>query len=210
MTSIENALKIIGSRFAPRFTTLGTDDDGRVYYALSPGVAEREAALEYVEAAASGKVTRLKKKGRALSVDERKEMRDWSWFIAVWGTKPPSLVKNTAAAEKMAVDGAESSDEENVDDESVPRWWGFWDVEEITKLADWISVKFDVEDEREDLAGRDSLSTASIGSASLSGNRRQPHMEQLRRLVGHLRDYGALLQWRAGNDGYTLVERASD
>jgi hypothetical protein len=56
MTNIDNALKIIGSSFAPRFTSLGTDDDGRVYYALSPGVAEREAALEYLEVAASNKV----------------------------------------------------------------------------------------------------------------------------------------------------------
>ena len=197
MTDIENALKIIGSSFAPRFTNLGTDNDGRVYYALSPGAAEREAAFEYVEVASSDKAMKLKKKGRVLSLDDRSEMRDWSWFIAVWGTRPPFLsnMAEKTGPDKMAVeeaDDSEDSDEE--DEENVPRWWGFWDVEEIAKLAEWISVTSDLEEESDD-----STSMLSIG------HRRQPRIEQLKRLVGHLREYALLLQWRASEDKYTLV-----
>jgi hypothetical protein len=71
----------------------------------------------------------------------------------------------------MTVDEAEDSEEEeDKDDENAPRWWGFWDVEEITKLAEWISVKSDLEEEGESLAGRDSLSTSSTSSSS--SNRR--------------------------------------
>jgi len=179
-----------------------------VYYALSPGVAEREAALEYLEVAASNKVAKLKKKGRVLSIDERKEMREWSWFIAVWGTKPPSLSNvKTVAVQNMTVDKAEDSEEEDKDDENAPRWWGFWDVEDITKLAEWISVKSDLEEEGEILTVGDSLSTSSTGSSS--SNRRHPRMERLKRLVRHLREYAVLLQWRASKDKYTLI-RASD
>jgi hypothetical protein len=168
--------------------------------------------LEYVEVAASNKVVKLKKKGRVLSVDERKEMREWSWFIAVWGIRPPSLsnVGKTAAVQKMLVDEVEDS-EKDENDENVPRWWGFWDVEEIIKLAEWISVRSDLGEEGESLAGGDSLSTSSMSSASSSSsNRRHPRMEQSKGLVRHLRDYAALLQWRTSQDKYTLLERASD
>ncbi len=85
ITNIENALKIIVPSFSPRFTPMGTDDDGRVYYALFPGVAERESALEYLESAASEKTFKLKKKCPLPSAEERMEMREWSWFVAVWG-----------------------------------------------------------------------------------------------------------------------------
>ena len=47
ISNIKNASKIIGSSFGPRLTTLGTDSDGRVYYALPPGAVEREAVFEY-------------------------------------------------------------------------------------------------------------------------------------------------------------------
>ena len=195
-------MKIIGLSFEPRFTALGTDNDGRVYYALSPGAAEREAAFEYVQVASNDNVLKLKKKGPVLSLDERNEMRDWSWFIAVWGTRPPLLsnVAKTASPEKITVeeaDDSEDSDEE--DEENVPRWWGFWDVEEIAKLAEWISVKFDLEEKSEGLACSGSASTPSIA------HRREPRIEQLKRLVGHLREYAVLLQWRASHDKYTLV-----
>ena len=50
--------------FAPRFTPFGTDAEGRVYYASS---------------AFKGK------KRNVPSLDERRSMRKWSWFLAVWG-----------------------------------------------------------------------------------------------------------------------------
>lgn len=192
-------MKIIGPSFAPRFTTLGTDDDGRIYYALSPGVAEREAAFEYIEVASGEKVMKLKKKGRVLSVEERKEMKEWSWFIAVWGTRPPSPSNEAkiTTVQKMKVDEAEDEDE---DEENGLNWWGFWNPEDIMKLAEWISVKFVPEEGGEGLAEKDSQSTSSMNSTSSSSNRRHPRVEQLKRLVGHLREYASLLQWRTRSE----------
>ncbi|TFK44250.1 hypothetical protein BDQ12DRAFT_7961 [Crucibulum laeve] len=88
LSNLENALKIIMPGFAPRFEALGRDEEGRVYYALSPGVAEREAAMEFMVNNLVDKPAKAKKRERVLGEEERKEMREWSWFVAVWGAKP--------------------------------------------------------------------------------------------------------------------------
>ena len=174
MLNIENALKIMASSFAPRFTPLGTDEDGRIYYALSPGVAEREAALEYLVAASSEKQAKLKKKGRVLTMEERGDMQEWSWFVAVWGKPYPKAGRT------------DNSDEDG--DES--KWYGFYEPEEINRLAEWISVKSNLEDE---------------GNTQVP----RPRTEHLKRLVAELKDYATLLDWRARDDKYTLVKRST-
>jgi hypothetical protein len=98
---------------APRFGPLGTDHDGRVYYALSPGVRDREFAANLL-AGVSKKTKGRKPIRRAKSVEARKAFQEWSWFLAVWGHNPSSV-------------------------ESEPGWWVFWEPEEIRKLASWIS-----------------------------------------------------------------------
>src|SRR6266511_4004654 len=142
---------------------LGTDNEGRVYYALSPSVAEREAALEYLEVATREKAMKLKKKGRVLPIEERQGMRDWSWFVAVWGAKHPSLPLGAKPlkTQGMDLDGGGGSSEEGGDDETVLKWWGFWDAEEVTKLAEFITISSGIEDEVGSSSGRETPSTGS-------------------------------------------------
>ncbi|KAF9527302.1 hypothetical protein CPB83DRAFT_856322 [Crepidotus variabilis] len=192
MTRIENALRIVSSSFSPRFITLGTDLDGRVYYALSPGVAEREAALEFLNVASSSRPMKMKKKARLLNEEERQEMREWSWFVAVWGEKSRETTSGDRS-KRMDLD-----DEDEV--ESGPHWWGFWDIQEINKLAEWVSIKSGLSDDEQ--AG-DTPSAASSVSSSKATNKAEPKVEQLKRLVHGLKDYATLLEWRVKEDKYT-------
>ena len=110
---------------APRFAPLGVDHEGRIYFALTPSVAEREAAAALL----AGDTTKGgKAQGRAIvSTDERNTLRRWGWFIAIWGKKP--------------VDGLVPEDEDEEDIDDVERWWGIWQPDEIRRLADWIAIK---------------------------------------------------------------------
>ncbi|KDR75076.1 hypothetical protein GALMADRAFT_156959 [Galerina marginata CBS 339.88] len=210
ISNIDNSLKIISRSFVPRFTTLGTDDGGRTYYALSPSPAEREAAFEYLEVASSEKAAKPKKKGRILSSEGRREMREWSWFVAVWGKKPPlsSEEQKANVARKMEVDGGDADD--NEDDADVEKWWGFWEPEGIVKVAEWISIKSGLEDDREIpdvLPGSSSVRKTSTASNEKTNTRLPPRVEYLKRLVTELKDYAALLQWRVREDKSTVLSR---
>ena len=108
---LENALRLVAPGFAPRFTPLGTDRAGRVYWASSPGVIERNAALDFITSAT------VSKRGKVRIVDDSMPTK-WPWFVAVWGRK-------------MSVAGNEDVDE---------RWWAFTDPVEIRKVADWIRI----------------------------------------------------------------------
>ncbi len=126
MSALEQAQRVTSYSYALRFAPLGSDHEGRIYFALSPSVAEREVAAALL----AGDMTKGgKAQGRAVvSTDERSELRRWGWFISVWGKKP--------------VDGfvlAGEDDDEDVED--VERWWGIWQPDEIRRLADWIAIK---------------------------------------------------------------------
>ena len=151
-------------------------------------------------------------------------MQHWSWFLAVWGSKPEGAV----------IDG---DNEEDEDEEDVERWWGFWDPAEISRLAEWHAVKhgFDLaakrapkddEDSDGDLValpdndrksrGRPSNASSRAHTADDSGDegdgstdadgdvqmRADEHGEPLptrrglRRLARGLKEYGELLEWR--------------
>lgn len=112
---LENALRLVAPVFAPRFAPLGIDKAGRVYWASSPGVFERKAALDFITSATVGK------KGKKRVVDDSGP-RKWPWFVAVWGRKSHIVGKDLNAVE---------SDE---------RWWAFTDPLEIRKVADWIRI----------------------------------------------------------------------
>ncbi|KAI9442629.1 hypothetical protein H4582DRAFT_2096526 [Lactarius indigo] len=118
--ALEQAQRVALHAHAPRFAPLGIDHEGRTYFALTPSMAEREAAAALLagDTSKGGKAH-----GRAVvTVDERRTMRRWGWFIAVWGQKPlDGLVPATPP--------------------DVERWWGLWEADEIRKLADWIAIK---------------------------------------------------------------------
>lgn len=98
LISLDNSLKVLLPKYAPRLTPLGTDADDRVYWILSPGVSEREAAQEFIHSCSSDEKhmqgrrsnkRNVVKKAKVLAgEEERAEMRSWSWFVAVWGRKP--------------------------------------------------------------------------------------------------------------------------
>ncbi|KAH9985808.1 hypothetical protein BJV74DRAFT_846358 [Russula compacta] len=126
LSSLEHAQRVTLHAYAPRFAPLGTDHEGRIYFALTPSVAEREAALALL----AGDTTKGgKAQGRAIvSADERGAMRRWGWFVAVWGKKP--------------VDGlVPEGEDDNDEDDDAERWWGFCQPDEIRRLADWIAMK---------------------------------------------------------------------
>jgi len=178
---------------------------------LSPGVAEREAAFEYLKIASSDKMVKLKKRGRVLAPEERKEMREWSWFVAVWGTRPHTSQSQLMPRKDqlMNVDGVENSETEEDEDELVPKWWGFYDVEDIKNLAEWISIEAGIEDKRDNLRPQASP-LATTSSVSSSNKPKQPLIEQLEKLVGNLKDYANLLQWRTRKDKYAPTRQSSE
>jgi hypothetical protein len=78
-----------------------------VYWILSPGVSEREAAQDFIMSCSSDdkliKSNRKKivtKKARVLNMEERVEMRSWSWFLAVWGKRPEDAVVGNSGSQK--------------------------------------------------------------------------------------------------------------
>jgi hypothetical protein len=156
-------------------------------------MAEREAAAALL----AGDTSKgSKAHGRAIvSADERSAMRRWGWFVAVWGQKPADgLVP------------ASEEDEEEEEEESE-RWWGLWQADEIRKLADWIAS--DTQDEAPSDDGSDT--EAGVGNAQMrvdEDGRVIPTSNELEALVGALREYAEVLDWRAwrmeeesGSDG---------
>ncbi|KAJ3570011.1 hypothetical protein NP233_g4683 [Leucocoprinus birnbaumii] len=148
LASLDNSLKVLTPKCAPRLTPLGTDADSRIYWILSPGVSEREAASDFIASCSKdekptkgrGK-TRKVPKAKVLATDEeRRDMKSWSWFVAVWGRKPEdaagsalwkgkgkakenaSNFKNSGVKLKIKVKKtAKEDDAMNVDDEQDHR-----------------------------------------------------------------------------------------
>ena len=129
LSALEQAQRVSSHAYALRFAPLGTDHEGRIYFALTPSVAEREAAAALL----AGNMSKGgKAQGRAVvSADERSTLRRWGWFISVWGKKPVDGI----------VPAGEDDDEDDEDVEDVKRWWGIWQPDEIRRLADWIAIK---------------------------------------------------------------------
>jgi len=189
---INNVVKLTSHGFTLRFSILGKDNEGRTYYALSPGVLERETAFEYLEVVSVDKPGKLKKKGRSVTAEDRSEMKEWSWFVSVWGKKP--LSEDRTKNPQPAKNDTNSSNQE--DGEDVEKWWGFWEPEEIVKVADWIFIKSKLDDDDEIPAG------AENGISSQT--KKDPAEAQLKHLVTQLKDYAALLEWRAGENKFTI------
>ena len=211
--------RVAASRFAPRFLPLGQDFEGRVYYALSPGIGESDAAVQLI----NGKDTRVKiGRRRVFTEENRQEMQRWSWFIAVWGKKP----EDAEEAKKQDID--DDDDEEEEDD--YESWWGFWQADEVAKLAEWLAVKSGTIDDTGSSSPQTSNKPARgmrrNGASSLALNslvasravsplselsdtdddvrmatgiegRSLPLKHEMSELVRGLKDYAELLEWRA-------------
>ncbi|KAL4252799.1 hypothetical protein ABKN59_005402 [Abortiporus biennis] len=139
---IEYSHRLLNYQYIPRFTPLGRDADGRVYYALSPGIPERDSA-EYLLKGKDIKPKFGRKRG-GISEDDRREMERWSWFIGIYGTKPVGA--EVAKRDEEDEDDDDDDELSDLDEETENRWWGFWDPKEIDTLSKWISYKFRLED----------------------------------------------------------------
>ena len=173
---IENSLKLVLPGFAPRFTPLGTDNEERVFWALSPGIAERNAALDFITAVTSesGETENRRKLRRPMrrqstGSEEYSSMKQWSWFVAIWGKKPVHA-KNSPQTLKLDTDDKDYDSEED----EVEKWWAVCGPEEIRKVAEWVTITSGVQKDNECCSS----------------------------LAKGLQDYAALLEWRLLEDKF--------
>jgi hypothetical protein len=208
------------SAYIPRFNgPLGKDMDGRLYWALSPGVAERENAMLTIAQSVGDESKSKKHKRAVLGDEERKGMKKWSWFIGVWG-KGPVLDGDgeTKTTKKEKMD--ESDVESELGDVDQDSWWGFWQPAEIKKLADWIEIRGGLEDDVQsskevaqakvvaDERDADAFSRASSPLSAMSDTddtemdlyAESSSKMELKALVKGLREYASLLEWRIRMD----------
>jgi hypothetical protein len=197
---LDNALKVVMYTYNSRFGSLGRDHEGRTYWSLSPGGIERDNALQSIisgkeNVALAKKARRGKKKGR--STEDREEMRDWSWFIGVWGKRPP--LEETTNAEKK---GDEDSDDSDDEDEDEERWWGFWEPDQIKNLAEWIGHQAGLYEGEDEVLGSTPPLLETRGSVSEdSNNLGPPTKKEVKGLVATLEEYAELLEWRIKKEG---------
>ncbi|KAG7098850.1 hypothetical protein E1B28_000753 [Marasmius oreades] len=123
---LENSLKVVLVSCLPRFSPLGTDHDGRVFWAMSPGIRDREFAASVITAATAESSKRRKPMRRPKSNEEIASFKCWSWFVAVWGQRP-------------LLGGVNETESDS--DENKEGWWVFWEPEEIRKLSSWITIR---------------------------------------------------------------------
>ena len=154
LQDIEHAQSVAFANCIHRYAPVGRDHEGRLYYFLTPSEAEREAALQLI----AGRDARVKISRRrgGYTEEDRRAMRRWSWFVAVWGTPPKGAVLNET--------DEEDTDEEEDGDE--PHWWGFYEPDEIRKMAEWIAMSCEVGDAKPPHSRR-RLSGKSKGSSGL-------------------------------------------
>jgi hypothetical protein len=218
---LEELLKIVMNAYAPRFGgPLGKDMDGRLYWALSPGVTERENALQTI-AQSLGEENKGKKYKKSVPDDaERKGMKKWSWFIGVWGKHPvPDGKLQKVKNNKTVAESNEDSEVES-DDADQNCWWGFWDPAEIKKVADWIEIRGglvgDVESskdaaqvEKSKTSTERRVSSKESSPLSAMTDTDDANMDlyaensskaELKALVKGLKEYASLLEWRVRQD----------
>lgn len=95
------------------------------------------------------------------------------------GKKP--LPERSENLQPTKTDSSDGDDKE----QEAEKWWGFWEPEEIVKVADWIFIKSKLEDEE--------IQT------------KDPAKVQLRHLVAQLKDYAALLEWRTRENKFSIT-----
>jgi hypothetical protein len=188
--------------------------DGRLYWALTPGVGERENAIQTITASLEGSSTGKKYKRTVPDDEERKGMRKWSWFIGVWGKRPvpEGVAEKSKAAGRKNVDSDDDSESDSVDEHC---WWGFWDPVEIKKVADWIEIRGGLgggDESPEEAAqpvkdGQDgdasSRSSSPLSDSEVDDDELYAENSskiELKALVKGLKEYASLLEWRVQKD----------
>ncbi|KAI0645928.1 hypothetical protein C8Q79DRAFT_1001402 [Trametes meyenii] len=156
LAAIEHAHKVALTECIPRFAPLGRDADGRVYLALTPGITEREAAVNLLEGG-KGDVKLGKRRGIADEA-QRRRMRQWSWHLAVWGRKPEG------ADIKLAHEDGDGDG--GIEEDNPEGWWGFWQPEEVAKLSEWLAIKYDADLEVERASKESAVSVAGGSKAN--------------------------------------------
>jgi hypothetical protein len=159
--------------------------------------------------------SKAKRKRRPKREDERSSLKDWSWFIAVWGKKPPPEL-GTLPFKPIATGGDDDSDESD-DDEVVDKWWAIWQPAEIRKLATWITMKYRL---NEGTLSSASSANATTPSSSASppagwderGMEMSPHPSKLEllALVANLEDYAMGLEFRVRDGDITNAGITTD
>ncbi|PIL35898.1 hypothetical protein GSI_01558 [Ganoderma sinense ZZ0214-1] len=177
LAGVECAHRLAAAECVPRFGPLGRDAEGRVYFAVTPGVVEREAAVELLEGGEGG--VRFGRRKGVGEKGERGRMRFWSWFVAVWGRRPEGALvaksegaeevaegeeKEGESVEKVAEEGEKKvdGDDRQAEDEDTEQWWGFWEPEEIAKLAEWLAMRHGINLEKK-LVPKSSEDTTILG-----------------------------------------------
>ncbi|KAJ8516081.1 hypothetical protein ONZ45_g6573 [Pleurotus djamor] len=111
MRCVESSLKVLSFAFAPRSGYLGRDPEGRSYWGLSPDLAERESAMAFLQGRTS----------KQLKNSKMEDARNWSSFVAVWGSSTSLTAK-----------GGPSED----------KWWCIREPAEVRKLCEWLKIKY--------------------------------------------------------------------
>jgi hypothetical protein len=223
--TLEQSLHVTMAAYAPRFGPLGRDADGRVYWALSPSLGEREAAEDYL-ALRAGTISsqqakgRLAKHKRAATEEERRGMKRWGWFVAVWGKRPDDADVRFVSTERPSMDskidseGHENGHESDQgEDNGKEKWWGFWEPEEIRRLAAFVGRRGglsqgDDTDESDSLSSHSSAknsdrangSASTLSSGPANVNSPAPSKGDLKQLIRKLQEYADLLKWRIKRD----------
>ncbi|KAI0075121.1 hypothetical protein K474DRAFT_1664607 [Panus rudis PR-1116 ss-1] len=233
LVDLEYAHRLLSLHYAPRFGPLGKDHEGRVYYILNPSASEADAAEQLIH----GKPMKIKfgRKRGGVTIEDRKGLERWSWFVAVYGPQP--LGANVVSLN-------DDDDHNSIgDDES---WWAFWEPSELTKLAEWLEIKHSIDNDMSDRRrsspfvngssnkgkGVDGRNAAPSSILSLSrepsplsdlsdgqdsdiemrdGDDKQelsPYATpgELHTLVKNLKEYADLLQWRIQRASVTTEE----
>ncbi|KAF7298229.1 zf-4CXXC-R1 domain-containing protein [Mycena chlorophos] len=203
LKDVEGASKVANHRFNQRFAPLGSDRDGRIYYAMSPSASETEAAVEFLSVVASetdeSKPSyKAKRKRRAKREDDQKS---WSWFVAVHGTKPPPPLGTLPFKPVKA-----ETDDESEDDETVDKWWAIDKPAEMRKLMTWLTTKYQLNVSVDAGVDPDVDHDSTVGSDTSSESEllqdrdveMSPHASRLEllALVGNLEDFVSGLEYR--------------
>lgn len=110
-----------------RFGPLGSDDEGRIYYALSHPAAK------------------FTSKGKRKSSVQSDPLDNWACFVFAWGKKPSDAP------------ATEDRDEADEDDVNLERWWAFTSAESVRALSKWLMMRATEKDEREDASDQVAL-----------------------------------------------------
>ncbi|PFH46178.1 hypothetical protein AMATHDRAFT_43745 [Amanita thiersii Skay4041] len=137
LQSIDNALYILSIAYTVRFKgPLGTDAQGRIYWALSPGTEDRNSSLQFITKSSSDDYIRELEAGRKRRKEplfEDQMRKDWTCCVSVYGKQ---FLPDSCSKKGISLQSANN-------DETEESWWRFTGPTEIRALAAWLSYEND-------------------------------------------------------------------